>query len=190
MRKTLLAGLVLAVATLVVVWLSRTFGLELESAALLGVAVGAVVALVPDRTLVWRLAGFAGGVGAAWVGYLLRAGYLPDSTAGRAVVLVLVIALCTLVALTKAPLWSALLGAAALAGAYEFTYKAAPPEVMATSLGAATSLLFCAAVGLLAAVLAAGPSESGQHAPVHRGRPVHDDDTTARLDEMMMEKAK
>ena len=66
MRKNVLVGLVLTVAAVVVVLVSSVFDLELESAALLGAALGAVVALVPDRSPMMRLAGFAGGFVAAW----------------------------------------------------------------------------------------------------------------------------
>lgn len=85
MRRTMLVGLVLTVAAVVVVLVSAWFDLELEPVALLGVSLGAVVALVPDRTPLMRLAGFAGGLVAAWIGYVARAAMLPDSTGGRAV---------------------------------------------------------------------------------------------------------
>ena len=48
------------------------------------------------------------------------------------------------------PLWAVLLGAAAFTGAYEFTYNAAPPEILSTSLSIATSLLLSVGVGWLA----------------------------------------
>jgi hypothetical protein len=158
MRKTIFAGLVLALAAALVMWLSAVFDLELESVVLLGVAVGAVVALVPDRTPLVRFLGFAAGFLAAWVGYFVRAALLPDTASGRAVAVGLVLLLCVgVVALTagRLPLWSALLGAAALAGGYEYTYAAAPPEVATTSVSAATSLLVCIAVGYLVAATVA-----------------------------------
>ena len=83
MRRTLLVGAVLTVAAVLVVLLSDLLDLKLESAALLGVALGAVVALVPDRSPLMRLLGFLAGFGLAWVGYLLRAGVFPDSTVSR-----------------------------------------------------------------------------------------------------------
>lgn len=158
MRKTFFAGLVLALAAALVMWLSATFDLELESVVLLGTAVGAVVALVPDRTPLHRFLGFAAGFVAAWVGYLVRAALLPDTDGGRAVAVGLILLLCAGVFAASAgrlPLWSALLGSAAMAGAYEYTYAAAPPEFASTSLSAATSLLFCIAVGYLVATVAA-----------------------------------
>ena len=84
MRKSLVAGLVLAVAAVLVVWVSSALDLELESVALLGAALGAVVALVPDRTPLIRLCGFFAGFVAAWIGYAMRAQFLPDSAGGRA----------------------------------------------------------------------------------------------------------
>ena len=68
MRRTLVAGLVLAVAAVLVVLVSSGLDLELESVALLGGALGAVVALVPDRSPLVGLGGFAAGLVAAWIG--------------------------------------------------------------------------------------------------------------------------
>ena len=192
MRKRMLVGVVLVIAAVVVVLVSALFDLELESVALLGAATGAVVALVPDRSPLMRLAGFAAGVVAAWIGFFLRAGFLPDSAAGRSVAVAVVIALAlgvTAVSLNRIPLWSTLLGVAALVGAYEYTYSAAPPEVASTSVSAVTALLFTAAVGFLATALVA----PGAEGPVHRSgrRPApRDDEETQNLDDMMMEKSK
>jgi hypothetical protein len=194
MRKTLLVGLVVTVAAVLVVLVSAWFDLELEPVALLGVGAGAVLALVPDRSPWMRLAGFAGGIVVAWVGYLVRAGMLPDSPGGRAVAVGLVVALAVGIAVAgmgRIPLWSPLLGAAALAGAFEYTYSAAPPEVASTSMSAVTTLLFTAAVGFLAVALIAPEGE--QPAPPKPRRPHRRDDddaATDRLDDMMMETTK
>ncbi len=152
MRKELFVGLTLTVAALVVTWLGGVLDLELESVALLGAAMGAVVGLVPDRTAGMRLAGFVGGFVIAWIGFFVRAALLPDTTAGRAVAVGLVMLLSlglTLALVGRLPLWSVLLGAGAFAGAYEFTYAAAPPEIMDTSVSTATTLLLTAAIGFL-----------------------------------------
>jgi hypothetical protein len=190
MRNTLLAGVLLAVAAALVVLVSSAFGLELESVALLGAALGAVVALVPDRTPAVRLGGFAAGFVAAWIGYLLRAAKLPDTAGGRAFAVALVVLLCVAVvaaARGRIPLWTTLLGTAALAGAYEFTYAAAPPEVLSTSISTATTLLFNVAVGFLAAALIA-PGTGTESARPHQPRraksaPAADN----KLDDFMME---
>jgi len=191
MRRTLLVGAVLTVAATLVVLISDLLDLKLESVALLGVALGAVVALVPDRSPLMRLVGFLAGVALAWVGYLLRAGVFPDSTGGRAVTVLLVLGLCVAVAaasMGRIPLWTTFLGAAAMAGAYEYTFAAAMPEVLTTSPSAATSLLMTAAVGFALVSLLAPrePDTSSTHrqrAPRH-----HENDATA-LDDMM-EKSK
>ena len=195
MRKTLVAGVVLAVAAVLVVVVSAAFDLELESVALLGAALGAVVALVPDRSPFVRLAGFAAGFVIAWIGYVLRATMLPDTAGGRAVAVGIVVLLCvavTAVSMDRIPLWSTLLGTAALAGGYEFTYAAAPPELASTSVSTATTLLFNVAVGFLAAAIFA-PVPTGQSGSTHRAEPHpdgHPDSDTARLDDFMMEKTK
>ncbi|HSE08950.1 MAG TPA: hypothetical protein VLB29_09800 [Nocardioidaceae bacterium] len=194
MRKTLLVGLGLTVAAVLVVFVSAGLDLDLEPVALLGVALGGVIALVPDRSPLVRLAGFAGGFSVAWVGYLLRAGLLPDSAGGRAVaVAFVVVAAVAIAALTlgRVPLWSTLLGAAAFAGAYEYTYAAAPPEVASTSLSAATSLLLTVAVGLLAAAAFApgGEQSVAPTRPRAASKPTDDAENTS-LDDLMMENAK
>jgi hypothetical protein len=188
MRKTIIAGLVLALAAALVMWLSAVFDLELESVVLLGAAVGAVVALVPDRRPMARFLGFAAGFLAAWVGYFVRAALLPDTASGRAVAVGLVLLLCVgVVAVTagRLPLWSALLGAAALAGGYEYTYAAAPPEVATTSVSAATSLLFCIAVGYLVAA-----TVSPQAGDVPPPRRTSDEDLENTSFDDLMEKTK
>lgn len=188
MRKSLLVGAVLTVTAVLVVVLSDLFDLKLDAVTLLGVALGAVVALVPDRTPAMHMAGFAVGFVAVWVAYLLRAGMLPDSTGGRAFAVALVMVICVAVAtlsMGRVPLWASLLGAAALTGAYEYTYTLAPAEVAGTSMTAATSLLMTAAFGfLVVALLAPGPDDEAE-AP-RAARPKADDgEHHAALDDMM-----
>jgi hypothetical protein len=187
MRRTLLVGGVLAVSAFLVVVLSNLFDLELDSVALLGVAVGAVIALVPDRSPWMRLAGFVAGIVVAWIVYILRAGVLPDTSAGRSVGAGLTVLLVTGIAVATAnrvPLWSLLLGAAAMAGAYEYTFAAAMPEVMTTSVQAVTALLVASAVGYLVGALTATPDTAP---PPSRERTHRngDDDANHSLDEMM-----
>ena len=152
-RRDIFMGLSLAAAAFVVILLSSWLGLELEATVLLGVAIGAVVGLVPDRSTAFRLGGFAAGFVVAWIGYLVRAAQLPDSAGGRGVAVALIILLClgvTLASVGRLPLWVVLLGAGAFAGAYEYTYNAAPPEVLSTSVSVATSMLMSVAIGFLA----------------------------------------
>ena len=200
MRATLLAGVTLAVAAVLVVLVSSGLDLELESVALLGAALGAVVALVPDRTPLVRLGGFAAGFVAAWVGYVVRAA-LSCPTPPAAAPSPSAWSSCSASASppppwTGCPLWTTLLGTAAFAGAYEFTYAAAPPELLSTSVSTATTLLLNVAVGFLAAALVA-PGAAAGLAPLQRAgattrRPRHrrPTRTDARLDDFMMEKTK
>ncbi|MGH3346267.1 MAG: hypothetical protein ACRDO4_04750 [Nocardioides sp.] len=178
MRRTALTGLLLVVAAAVTVLVSSWLDLELESTVVLGVTAGAVLALVPEAGPGGRVAGFLLGVLASLVAYLVRAGYTPDTAAGRTVYVVLAIALCVLVAVVSAnrlPLWSVLLGAGTFAGAFEATYAAAPPRVVDNSFGGVTTLLLCVAIGFVAVGLA--DSARGQGAP-RREEPDHDDTTT------------
>jgi uncharacterized protein YacL len=152
MRKELFVGLSLSVAALIVVLISGALDLELESVALLGAAMGAVVGLVPDRTALVRMSGFVGGFVFAWIGYFVRAALLPDTTAGRAVAVAVTLLLClglTLALRGRLPLWAVLLGTGTFAGAYELTYSAAPPEILDTSVSTATTVLLMAAIGFL-----------------------------------------
>lgn len=158
MRNRLIAGAVLAIAAALLVWVGTAIGMDLEAAALLGGALGAAVALIPDRSPWVRLGGFVVGFVLAWVGYAVRATMLPDTSSGRAVAVFLTVLACVVVTaatLDRLALWSLLLGAAALAGAYEFTYAAAPPEFLSTSMDTATTLIFAVAVGFLVGSFAA-----------------------------------
>lgn len=158
MRRTLLTGLLLVAAAFFTVLLGSLLDLDLDSTALLGVGAGAGVALVPDAGASRRLTGFAVGVVLSLVGYVVRAGLLPDTSGGRAAFAALVLALCVLVAaasLERLALWSTLLGAATFAGAFEATYNLAPPRVVENSLSTLTALALCVAVGFCASVLAA-----------------------------------
>ncbi len=173
MRRTLLGGLLLVAATFLTVLIGGWLDLELDAVAVLGVGVGAVVALVPDATAARRLAGFALGVVVTVLGYYFRAALTPDTSMGRAVFAALVIALCVVVALAslgRLPLWSTLLGAAAFAGSFEATYSSAPPRVVDLSIGGLTTLALCAAVGFVAAAFFA-PTQ----APGRVDRPVYTD---------------
>jgi hypothetical protein len=187
MRRTLLVGGVLAVSAFLVVVLSNLFDLELDSVTLLGVALGAVVALVPDRSPWMRLGGFVAGIVVAWIGFFIRAALLPDTATGRALTVGLVILLCAVIAaasMERLPLWTLLVGAAALSGAYEYTYAAAPPEIASTSVTAVTSLLVASAVGFL--VVALTTPRGDLPAPVRPDRTDRqDDDTNNTLDDMM-----
>lgn len=188
MRKTLLGGGALAVGGALIVLLGSAMGLETESVALLGAAIGGVVALVPDRTPFARLGGFAAGFVVAWVGYAVRAAALPDSSGGRAAAVFLVVAFCVAIAVVsrgRLPLWTLLLGTAALAGGYEFTFAAAPPEMVATSLNTATTMFLAVAVGFLAGSIADEGGQADGVRPRNVDAKPTEDSERVTLDKMM-----
>ncbi|WP_258726316.1 hypothetical protein [Cellulomonas sp. NS3] len=187
MTRPLLAGSVLAALAAVLVLLSGVLGPETQAVALLGTALGGALGLVPDRPPAQRAGAFAAGLAAAWVGYALRAAVLPDAPSGRAVAVLLVVLACTLLAAgTRGalPLWATLLGAAALAGAYEAAYSADPSGVVATSPAAATTVLLAAGAGFVATALLdalSGGRERAASAPPepHPDAPTRADDDVA-----------
>jgi hypothetical protein len=190
MRRELLIGGCLAVAAALLILASDWLDLELETVALLGAGVGAVVALVPSGSAATRLVGFLAGFVVAWLGFLLRAALLPDTSAGRAVAAAVIVLLCTGLTLATARrlrLWAILLGMAAFTGAYEYTYNAAPPEILSTSVSAATSLLLSVGVGWLAVSWLA-PEPPVETTPSRRDDLQADDDTTVPLNTMMESK--
>jgi hypothetical protein len=188
MRLDILSGGALAGIAAISVLLGAFFDLELDHVALLGVALGAVVGLVPQGRSVHRLLGFAGGFASAWIGYALRAAALPDSTSGRAVAVLVVVLACLLVHLAarqRVPLWSTLVGVAALVGAYEETYTAAPARFVDQSASAATTVLLAAAVGYLVSALFVPDREPGV-APRRAPEP----EALHPIDELMTESAR
>jgi hypothetical protein len=170
MLKTLLAGVILALFGAATVALGDVLGLDLDHVALLGAALGAVVGLVPDRAPLLRAVGFLVGMVIGWAVFGLRAGYLPDTSSGRAVATFIAIMLCvgvTVATLRRIALWSTLVGVAGIVGAYESTYTNAPSQFIHTSGTAFTTLLLAAAMGFLATTLL-GPELSGDAVPVRR----------------------
>lgn len=158
MRRHAPAGIFLAVLAALLILLSDTLGLEVQSVTLLGVGIGAALGLVPDRTPVQRLGGFAVGFAAAWLGYLLRAAVLPDAASGRAVAVLIVLLVCLAIAMVtrgKLPLWATLLGASAMAGSYESVYVLDPTAFLTSSPSSATAVLVAAGAGFLATTLLA-----------------------------------
>lgn len=156
MNSRVIKGVVLALFGALTIAFGHIFGLNLDQVALLGVTLGAVIGLVPDRTLVERIVGFFVGFGLAWIGYALRAGMLPDTATARAIVVfgVIVIAMVFVVATgSRVPLWSTLVGMAALVGAYEQTYAATPSLFVSDSPTAATTVLLACAMGVIGSVL-------------------------------------
>lgn len=192
--RTVVAGLVLAVVATLAVTFGDALGLDLESAALVGAACGGVLGLVSDRGPWARLGGFMLGLIIAWAGYGLRAAVLPDTSGGRAIATFLVLALCVALSaatLARLPLWSFLVGVAAMAGAYETTFMISPPDFIKQSTTAATTVLVMAALGFASTVvfsLLHGDEEAGASVPTVGGRHGGGDGSNVRLDDLMTTK--
>lgn len=172
MVRSLVTGLCLAVFAAVIIGLSNRLGLDLEHVALLGAALGGVLGLVPHRPAWGKVAGFLAGFVLAWLGFALRAAVLPDSSSGRAVaafVVVALIAVVTAVSRGRLPLWSGLVGAASVVGAYESVYTNAPSQFLTESPGAATTVLLAVGLGFLATnLLVAQTSPSAEPVTARR----------------------
>ena len=185
MRTLVTAGAVVALAIVMLISVGSALDLNVDSAAVTGAVLGAVVALVPDRSTTARLGGFGVGLAAAWLGYVVRAGMLPDTSTGRALTAGLVVLIAVGVCAAtwgRLPLWSALVGMAAMTGTYESAYSAAPSLVVDTSLTGVTTALFTAAVGFLAAApFSTGPGGSSTE---RRGEAAPED-THTELETML-----
>lgn len=196
MVAKVVAGVALALAMVVLLIVGDGLGWDLDGYMVLGAGVGAVLALVPDRSPLARLGGFLLGVLAAALGYALRAAVLPDSTTGRALALVIVIALAVgLVLLTfdRVPLWTAFLGIGALGGAYEEAFTDSPGSFLSTLPATASSFLLVVAAAFAATVFfAPSAAEEVERPPGRRRRPpggsadqTVEPEATASLDEVL-----
>ncbi|WP_374968935.1 hypothetical protein [Terrabacter sp. BE26] len=183
MVRSLVTGLCLAVFAAVIIGLSNVLGLDLEHVALLGAALGGVLGLVPHRPAWGKPTGFLAGFLLAWLGFAMRAAWLPDSSAGRAVAAFLVVALVAVVAAVtggRLPLWSGLVGAASIVGSYESVYTNAPSQFLSESPAAATTVLLAVGLGYLAVNLLApqsAPARSGSRR--RRASDVPDESATS-----------
>src|SRR5438552_14578923 len=159
MKRLFAAGALLAVLAFLLIAFGDALGLDLSLYALFGLAIGVVLAALPGGTPITRVVGFLFGFAVAWVGYALRAGFLPDAAIGRAIgAVIVVIVLTTVAALLRSRVLFAceFLGAAALAGAYETTFNSFPTEFLSQSVVAATTILLASALGFLATTLLGG----------------------------------
>lgn len=189
MRASIVAGVLLAAAVALVIVVSSGLELDVESYAVTGVLGGGVLGLVADRAPWERLGGFVVGFVAIWVGYVLRAAVMPDTTSGVVVATVVSLAICVVAyALGRdhLPLWSLLLGAGLFAGAYESAFTAAVAEVGTTSVDAATALLLTIAVGFTVATLVmAGRADATGRDSKPIAEPDDDHPNTLTLDEAL-----
>lgn len=162
MRRTLLAGGLLALGAALLADHGGHVGIEATRVALFGVVMGAVLACAGGAASPTGRAAAAGvGFVAGWAGYAARAAVLPDIPLGRAVAAFGVVAVVTVTAAAtreRLPLWSGLLGVGLIGGAYETTFTASPPAFATESVTAATAALLAAGVGYLVATLVAEPA--------------------------------
>ena len=195
MVKKVLAGVTLAVASAVALLIGDGLGWDVDGVLFLGAGVGGALGLVAGSSALARVGGFLLGILAASVGYALRAALLPDSTGGRAVAVVIVVALAVgLILLTfgRSPLWASLLGVGALAGAYEIPFTDSPGSFLSTLPATLTLLLFMVAVGFASTVFFADDDDSGTEPQRRRRSKEIDDggeaaevDETASLDDVL-----
>lgn len=194
MRRTAIGGAILAVIAFLLILFGEALDLELERVALTGAALGAVVALVPDRAPLFRALGFAAGFVVGVAGYALRAGLLPDTSFGRAVAALVVLLVLMGIAVatgTRVPLWSLLVGAAAMTAAYETTFMTTPSAFPYEGPTAATQMALAAGVGYLAASFL-GPAvdserdEERARGPERPNRP--EEGSRAELDSLLTTK--
>jgi hypothetical protein len=157
--------------------------------ALLGAALGGVIGLVPADPPLGKLGGFFLGFVLAWIAFGVRAALLPDTTMGRAVAAFVVILICGVVAAVtagKVPLWSALVGAAAIVGSYELPFTDSPPQFMVTSPPSATTVLLAAGFGYIVTTLIDlfvpdAPPAGGPRTPPASAAPDNDPELLERL---------
>jgi hypothetical protein len=193
MARTAVGGAILAVVAFFLILFGDALNLDLERAGLVGVALGAIVALVPDRTPLLRAAGAVLGFLIMWGFYGIRVSLLPDTDMGRALTALLVLLVLTgisLATLNRVPLWSLLVGAAAMGAAYETTFMNLPSAFPYESPTAATQMALAAGVGFLAGSLFA-PSVQGDHTDeaIPRQRPDRaDNEPSTELDKLMTSK--
>jgi hypothetical protein len=132
MGKTFGAGLLFIAAAIVTIVVASALNLEIDS-VFFGLAIGGVLAFVSDRSAVgWRIGAFVVGLIVTMAGYLIRILALNESLIGQilfaVIVGILIMAICGLSS-GRLPLWSGLLGAAFVIGAYESNFLAAPQDI-------------------------------------------------------------
>ena len=158
-RSSLAIGVLLTILGALVIDHGGHFGIQLIHLGEMGLAVGAVLGLVPDRAPGWRAGSFAVGFVAAWLGFALRAGLLPDIPMGHAIATVIVLGLvtaATAASFGRLPLWAGLLGVAAFSRGYETTFSADPSAFDHDSMTDATTIALAVGLGFLGATLVDG----------------------------------
>lgn len=169
MARTVISGVLVAVLVAVVTMIGSAIGITSVWPVLLAAAVG--LALAP--VTIGRLAAMVVGAIVGWVFFAVRAGFLPDVAAARALTVVggvLVLTAIAAVSMDRAPLWAGLAGYAAFTGLYEPLNAANPTAFLAESPVALLTVLLATAIGFAIAEVAdllggAARSESTDSSP-------------------------
>lgn len=184
MRRVLVSGVLLAFLAALAIWIGTLFDISMGS-TLFGVAIGAVLALVPGFTPVTKIIGFIVGFIVTFAMYAVQALFLPLSTIGSVVGAFITVIILTIIAALvhrKLPFWSMLLGAAGIAGAYGAQFLAAPQNLAIEGVAAAGSGLFLAALGFLGTSIAElVPSSEDEDVPAISKSPTPDDNAGADI---------
>lgn len=128
MGRVFLFGCSLAVVAGFLIAGGALLGLAMGN-VLVGVAAGAILALVREHTPVARIGAYVIGLVLTLVFYLLRLALLPQNWAGLAVSIFFLLLIFTVISgLTKGrlPLWAMILAAMVMSGGYESDFWATP----------------------------------------------------------------
>jgi hypothetical protein len=131
---TLIGGLSLAVLALVVYLLPGQLGKPVISYTVLGLAMGAVVGLIPGADPANRISAYFAGLLLAFASYVVRGGLLPYTKGSSAVVVLLMLLVVTgITAVVRRRAWFVLmlLGVATMYGTVEPAFQAAPTTYIA-----------------------------------------------------------
>lgn len=143
--------LIATVTVVALVVLLSFVDLGLGTAGLWPVLVALAVGIASAPTI-GRLSAFVIGIGAGWLGFALRAGFVPDLGAGRAIAIavpVLVVGVIGIVSADRIPVWAGLAGIATFGAAYAPTYAADPTLFLTDSVMALAQTALAAGIGSL-----------------------------------------
>ena len=170
-----IGGLVLALFAMGIYMLQDELGTAAIAYTVLGLAIGAIVGLLPHADPVARLMGFTLGLLLAFASYVVRGGFLPYTKWWSAVVVLVLLAIITgIAALFRSSTWfvSMLLGAGILYGTVELAFQAAPSAYLAASALAFLSILFSFGIGyMVSAVLGLKLVPASRAHPAPAGTP-------------------
>ncbi|HVM21490.1 MAG TPA: hypothetical protein VM307_16145 [Egibacteraceae bacterium] len=171
MQRYVAAGVLLVVLLAGIAFVGGPLAIDSAWPLLLGAA----VALVPGPRVLGRAVAFGVGLVTCWVAFALRAGMLPDVPGGRAVFLILPVAVVTVAAVVsggRLALWAGLAGVATYGAAYQAAFVASPTDFATQSVATMTSVLLATAMGAVVAMLVRPSREPGDEPVTHPAMPV------------------